>query len=102
MKYYSELTKKLYDTAKELNDAESLHKETLIEKETQLAEKKKRADEVTKAYEAIRNAEKEFIKLRNEFVKDYGSFHMTYRETGDKPILDLFDAFDGLFKNWRF
>lgn len=46
------------------------------------AERKQRAEEVNAAYKAIKEAEKHYCELRDQFVKDYGSFHMTFTDTG--------------------
>ena len=71
MKFYSEVTKKLYDTpelAKEAEDAV----QAAEEKASKLKEMRAaRAKEVTDAYD-------HFVALREAFLKDYGSFHMTY------------------------
>lgn len=71
MKFYSEVTKKLYDTpelVKEAEDAAKAAEERASKlKETRAA----RAKEVTDAYE-------HFMSLKEAFLKDYGSFHMTY------------------------
>ena len=40
------------------------------------------AEEVNAAYKAIKEAEKHYCELRDQFVKDYGSFHMTFTDTG--------------------
>ena len=38
------------------------------------------------AYKLIEDAEKEYLDKRNEFVKKYGSFHMTYKDTDAKSF----------------
>jgi len=114
MKYYSEVTKKFYD------EVESLEKEEkdLIAKrdeEKRLKEEKasKRADRakaVETAYKVFAElcaknkkaedeAYKEYIDLRNLFVKDYGSFHMSYttQEDSEKPY-DWVEEWLKLFK----
>ena len=115
MKFISEKTNKTYATAEECLAAEKEYDEAiarkkaeeekaLIErkkKETEQklrteklnAERKTRAAEVEKAYQAIIDANKNYHDLLNEFVKDYGSFHMTVH-TGD---LNPFDSFSRLF-----
>ena len=67
MKFYSEVTKKLYDTPELVQEAE---------------DKAKAAEEVTDAYDR-------FVSLREAFLKDYGSFHMTYHRNskdGDAEV----------------
>lgn len=89
MKILSEKTKKFYDTVEQCVAAEAEWdaEQAKIEAEKKaLAEARKdRAKEVEDAYRAAREAEKNFIKLRNAFVKDYGSFHMTIRDQDTPP-----------------
>lgn len=92
MKFYSELTKQLYDSEKDLKTAE-------IEVTKQKADRAERAKEVTEALKAANEASKKANKLLNEFVKDYGSFKTTIKDTdtseGGSLINSLFwDAFD--------
>lgn len=99
MKYYSELTKKMYDTKKELDIAEKEAEEALSlakkEKEEALARKKEEANEVSKAYTECVNLRKEYLakindadnnywKLKNDFIKKYGSWHMSFYELDDE------------------
>lgn len=85
MKFYSEKTKKLYDTEKDLANAEA----TLVEKEAKEAEKlkvkKEKAKAIEEAYQKIKEAQKEYYKLRDAFIDEYGSFHMTYTDKDKKP-----------------
>ena len=46
-----------------------------------------------------------YIELRNQFIEDYGYFHMTYRDSEDVPEvgLNIFDAYKSIFDrifNW--
>ncbi len=76
MKIYSELTGKEYKTVEECQKAEEEIAIQLAEKqakEDQLKkERKERAAEVDAAY-------KNYMKHLNEFMKDYGSYHVSYR-----------------------
>ena len=109
MKILSEKTGKIYDTPEACLEAEA----KWDEQQKQLAEKKKlmaqerktRADEVTAAYEKAKASratayedEKAYLELRNKFVKDYGSFHMTV-STQEKPMTfeDLFSTLFYMF-----
>ena len=95
MKFYSELTKKVYDTHEAVEAAEQEIKEREAAKQ-KLAEKRAdRAKEVEDAYKAIITAQKHYQELVNQFIKDYGSFHMTYK---DEDVPSLFDLFDIIFK----
>lgn len=98
MKYFSEKTKRFYDDEKACVDAETEFDEKLAKIEAEkkaLAEaRKERAKEVEDAYIASREAEKKYIELRNAFVRDYGSFHMTIRnQEAPSPFEDLFRFF---------
>lgn len=103
MKFYSEVTKKLYDTEADLNDAESIAKKAECEKrarETKLKnERAARAKVVDAAFEDYRKA-KETVKkkysdanaLLDAFVKDYGTYHVSISEKNKRA-----DNFDELF-----
>ncbi len=89
MKYYSDVTKKLYETAEELNKAETAivkaeqeRKAALAKKQAEQAKLKEqraaRAQEVTEAIRVRDEAQKKVNELVNKFVKDYGSYHYTW------------------------
>ena len=112
MKFYSEQTKKLYDSEKELKDAENKLALEKAEKEKALEGRKveaqkvedayKKALEVRKeAYKQIDEAEKEFYKLRREFVDKYGSWHMTYSSKNDEDAYYISDAFESINKFFK-
>ena len=92
MKYYSELTKDLYDS-----------KEDLIAAEAELtkakADRAERAKEVTDAIKLANEKTKEANELLREFVKDYGSFKTTIKDddvdTSYFPFsfMDMFNKF---------
>ena len=90
MKYYSEVTKKLYDSEKELTAAEA-------EVTKSKADRAKEAKEVTEALKAANEAQKKANEMLNAFVKKYGSFKTTL--TGeDAEVKDgLFSLFDKIF-----
>lgn len=99
MKYYSEITKKPYDTVDDLKKAEA---EILASKEKEDAKKAARAKEAKeveeamdvakKAQEAAYVARKAANDKLNEFCKKYGSYHATYR-----GLSNIFDIIDCLF-----
>lgn len=99
MKYYSEKLKKFYESEDECKHDEEIaaEKERAEEKrKTELAENRKsRAKEIEKAYRAIMDAQEKYDNLLSEFVKDYGSFHMTISEPSkhNDPWKDLFNLF---------
>ena len=93
MKYYGELTGQLYDSVEACEKAESERKQKLDEAE---AKKKalnetraSRAKEIEELYKNLTNAQEAYTKALAAFVKDYGSFHMTIRNS--IPRLKFFD-----------
>ena len=113
MLYTSEVTGKSYKTVKELEDAEKAAKKEEEEKEKLLAVKKERAKEVEDAYlhyqkvkeEAIRaigEAEETWLKLRDEFAKDYHGYHMTYTNVNGKEEISFGDIVNAFFNGTIF
>jgi hypothetical protein len=97
MKYFSEITEKVYDTPEELETAE---KEVLDEQKAQeekLAKRAERAKEVEEAFAEAANAQQYANDLLEAFLADYGSFHTTIREPQRKKI--HFDDWFNLFFN---
>ena len=85
MKYYSEETKKMYDSEEDLFKAEEALKAEKEEYRKKLAEQVKRKSEVDNAYE-------NYKALRDAYIKDYGKY--TYTSTDSKaPEDDLFHNF---------
>ena len=72
MKYYSEVTKKLYDSVEDLKKAE-------LEVTNKAAARKKDADKVEYAFEAYKKAYKEYEDALMEFCNKYGSYHKTIK-----------------------
>ena len=99
MKYYSETLNKVFENEKDCLDAEEEYKAKVEEEEKrkkELADSRKvRAKEVEDAYKAIIDAQKHYNELKNKFVEDFGSFHMTFSTTDDFHSLfsDLFRIF---------
>lgn len=91
---------KEYNTIKECEEADKLYEEKLANKKAQLEkvkaekeqkekERKKRADEVNNAYNL-------YVKLLNDFVKDYGTYHtkLTIRDISPLSFIsNIFDLF---------
>lgn len=100
MKFYSENLHKLFDSEKELKDAEfkaKKEKEAEEAKKKELVETRKvRAKEVDDARAAVYAAKKEYQKLLNAFIKDYGSYHASYSSNDLALIDDIFDCFFNL------
>ena len=99
MKYYSELVNKIYDTKEECEKAEeALAAKKKAEEEKQLAlknEREARSKEVVEAFKKAREAEAEAQRLLKEFVKDYGSFHVSYN--GKSSVPSMFDVLNDFF-----
>ena len=71
MKYYSDLTKKLYDSEEELAQAEEKLELEKKEKEAKIADRKADAEKVKEAIKARVNAEFAAKNARNEAYKNY-------------------------------
>ena len=89
MLYFSQKDNKFYKTEEELIEAEKEFDKVQEEERKKAKEKKarvkaideafKKTQEVRKAAAAmIQEADDNYKKLREEFVKDYGSYHATY------------------------
>lgn len=91
MKYYSELTKKPYDTIEELENAEREIRESKKAEDAKRAERAKAAKDVEEAFKRASEARKDAEMKLNDFCKKYGSFHRTYRGLSD--IVDEFVDF---------
>ena len=95
MKYFSEKLNKVFDTEKACVEAEMAHDKTVAEAE---AKKKALADEranrakaVEELYDKAVKAKQEYDKALQGFLKDYGSFHATFKTTD--PFFGIFDWF---------
>lgn len=94
MKYYSEKLNKIFDTSEEVEKAEKEHEEKVKKEEADkkaLTEKRAaRAKEVENAFNELLKAKEKYHNLRDEFVKDYKSFHMTFKSVNDglKSFID--------------
>lgn len=93
MKYISELTNKIYDTIEECEKADKalLEERAAAEEKRKAreAEKQSRQKDVEEAYANLAAARKHYDELRDAFLKDYGTLHMSFSKTG-KNIGDTF------------
>lgn len=91
MKFYSEITKKLYDSKDELVKAEVAATKAKSDREV-------KAKEVTELLKAANEATKKANKALSEFIKEYGSFKTTIKDTEDTvvPSTNFWDLFDRL------
>jgi len=105
--YYSKLLKKPFDTLEELKTAEDEYNKVNAEKIKLAEEKKADAKAIEESYQKamntrklagqmIQEADAEYIKLRNEFIKKYGSYHISIYDGSNNlnaTVSDLFNAF---------
>ena len=103
MQYYSDKTKQLYIKKEELIAAEKEWDQAHAFELKKAEERKSRAKAVEDAWKEYADLQKEcesklkekkttYYKLRNEFIKDYGSYHSTVNS-----IVDLADILDQMF-----
>ena len=97
--FYSEVLNKYFTTEEACLQAENEYAEQLAaQKEADRKAKETKAAKakaVEDAYKAYVAAEKTYLELRNHCVKEYGQFHMTYRD--ETPVVDFTDLFKLLF-----
>ena len=95
MKFYSEKLNKVYDTEQACVEAESAHDKAIAEAEAKkkalVEERATRAKEVEDLYKAAVEAKKAYDEKLRDFLKDYGSFHATFKNVD--PFFTLFDWF---------
>lgn len=89
MKYYSDVTKKLYESVDELKKAEA-------ELTDRAAARKKDADKVEKAYDAYIEARKEYEKVLADFCNKYGAYHKTYTSKDARDVKTEFESLKNL------
>lgn len=96
MKYYSEVTKNIYDSAEACTKAEfeAKEKENLakIKKEREANERKAAADKVETARKAYVEANKAYKTALKEFCDKYGVYHtsLTPKNSDDFDLFDIF------------
>lgn len=95
-RFYSNLTKKLYNSKEEAEKAEDVVKKQTAVEQKKKEERSNRAKEVEEAYKKVLEDRKHYVDLKNKFIQDYGSFHMTYTDKEAEPttLFDLFRYFD--------
>jgi len=91
MRYYSDQTKQLYDSEAALVKAEKELEEVQKKEEEKKQARTARAKEVEDAFKAANDARKHAQDLLEAFTKDYGSFHMTFKDKVNFPF--FFDPF---------
>ena len=107
--YYSKLLNKPFDTVEELKAAEDEYNKAHDEKIKLAEEKKTRAKEIEDAYKhsmevrkeaqkMIKEADDKYYELRDKFVSDYGSYHLSYYNDGKESVVKFSDLIDSFFK----
>ena len=102
MKYYGELTKRLYDTSEACEQAETAAKEkerlekerkehemalAKEKKEQEMAVRKEDAAKVEAARKAMIEAQNAYRKALEAFCAKYGAYHWTSKSIRDIPTL---------------
>lgn len=113
-KYYSPKTKGIYDTKEEYDEAVKKYDEEQAKIEKEKEVKKEKAEKVKAAYrnsvearkaaaEMIRKADEDYVKLRNDFIDEYGSWHMSYNFTSDDcdNSSDVFSGLIRILEDWN-
>lgn len=89
MKYFSEITKKLYDSKDDLVKAE-------VEATKAKTDRATKAKEVTELIKKANEATKIANKALTDFVKEYGSFKTTIKDDDVDVRTDFWSLFDRL------
>ena len=102
MKFYSDVTRKFYDSATACEDAErkeferqnqeKIQKEQeaaalKAKKEAEAAERKALAAKVEEARKEMVNAQNKYKDVLNEFIKRYKTYHYSTTDLNDIPTL---------------
>lgn len=91
MKYYSEVTKKVYDTVNELKEAE-------MEITNKVNARKADAEKVEAAEKACIEARIAYEKTLSDFCKKHGAYHKTFNANeAEKDLISLSKLVDTLF-----
>lgn len=118
-KYYSDITKKIYDDEltlekeeKELEEKKALalkeKEELAIARKADAKEIEEATKKVNDAYKALQDAQNELYKKKKAFLDKYGSYHYTTTDPSDPAfthainmIKSMDDYFDTFFKPFR-
>lgn len=101
MKYFSDITKRFYETEQDCIDAEvevqKAQEAAQIERQKKIETRKQRADEVETARNNYLEARKAYNEVLMQFCRDYGAYHCSIKNNQKENISDYFDALFGLF-----
>ena len=90
MKYYSEKLKQVFDDVESLEKAEDeFNKKYAVELKMK-EERAQKAKEIETAYQEYHQAYKKYAGLVKAFVKEYGSYHVSFKsdEDGFTQLID--------------
>ena len=97
MKYFSELTNKVYDTMDACEEAEKAIIEQKnrekIKKEREVEARKTDATKVEEARKAFVEAQAAYREALHNFCTKYGSYHATYKSDDLPSLFDIFSLF---------
>ena len=110
--YHSKLLNKYFESYDDMLREEAEFKRQNEEKLKKQAERKERAAEVEDAYKKtleardqarklIEEADKKYYELRNKFIQDFGSYHISYTNTDGKEQLTVSDMVDAMFDAFK-
>lgn len=104
MKYYSQVTKHLYNSTEELVKAErEVELKRVAAEQAEKAKKAQRAaraKEVEDALKAANEAQVKAAQVLKDFTKDYGYFHMSYSSDNEDAKEDNTDFFLNLLNDF--
>ena len=101
MKFYSEKLNKLFDTQKELVDAEKAAEQAALEKENKAKLKKAEAAKVEDAFKARNVAAREYNQSVVELRKKFNADLITLRANFDKSVAEAKAKLDGSEKAYE-
>lgn len=96
--YYSKVLNKVFDTYKELCEAEQKWEKENEAKIKAQELRKEKFKKVEDSYKKYHEAYEEYCKLANAFIEEFGSLHMTYNKTNSPKSNILHDLLLELFK----
>ena len=101
MKYFSNITKRFYETEQDCIDAEvevqKAQEAVQAERQKKIETRKQRADEVEAARRDYLEARKTYNEVLTKFCRDYGAYHCSIKEPSPETISDYLDTFINLF-----
>lgn len=99
--FFSDILNRTFDSKEKCLAEEAKYvqaKKEKEEKERKASESRKADSEKVKAaFELYKKNYNEYLSLRNEFIKKYGSYHMSFTDIEEMPLMiDVFKLIDCL------